>query len=90
MSGSPKLTNLNLSGNKIREVEELKPLIDFKELKVLDLFNNEITSIETYREKIFELLPTLVHLDGFDAHDQEIVSDGDEEDDANGNDSNDG
>lgn len=88
MSGSPKLTNLNLSGNKIKDLEELKPLADFKELKALDLFNNEITSIDTYREKIFALIPSLVHLDGFDVHDQEIISDGDEDDDANGNDSN--
>lgn len=85
---STKLTNLNLSGNKIKDLEELKPLASFKELKALDLFNNEITSIDSYREKIFNLIPSLVHLDGFDVNDQEIVSDGDEDDDANGNDSN--
>lgn len=84
---STKLTNLNLSGNKIKELEELKPLENFKELRVLDLFNNEATSIEGYRQKIFAMIPSLVYLDGFDVYDNEVVSDGDEEDEMNGNDS---
>lgn len=87
LSASTKLTHLNLSGNKIKDLEELKPLENFKNLQVLDLFNNEATSIEGYRQKIFAMIPSLVHLDGFDAYDNEAVSDGDEEDELNGNDS---
>lgn len=87
LSTSTKLTNLNLSGNKIKELEELKPLESFKNLQVLDLFNNEATSIEGYRQKIFAMIPSLVYLDGFDAYDNEAISDGDEEDELNGNDS---
>lgn len=90
LSGSPKLTNLNLSGNKIKDLDELKALAEFKNLAVLDLFNNEVsTTTENYREKIFSLIPSLVYLDGYDAQDVECVSDGDDEDELNGNDSED-
>lgn len=78
---------MNLSGNKIKDLEELKPLENFKELEVLDLFNNEATSIDSYRQKIFAMIPSLLYLDGFDVNDVEAVSDGDDEEDINGNDS---
>ncbi|PSN49293.1 hypothetical protein C0J52_09404 [Blattella germanica] len=54
---SPKLTHLNLSGNKIKDLGTLEPLKEFKNLKNLDLFNNEATSIDNYREKVFHLIP---------------------------------
>ncbi|KAG8171668.1 hypothetical protein JTE90_026037 [Oedothorax gibbosus] len=72
LSGSPKLTTLNLSGNKIAGLEELEPLKDFANLKQLDLFNCEVTGQENYREKVFALLPGLVYLDGFDVNDKEL------------------
>lgn len=87
LNGSPKLTNLNLSGNKIKDLDELKALSEFNNLAVLDLFNNEVGSTEQYREKIFSLIPSLVYLDGYDAHDNECVSEGEDEDELNGNDS---
>lgn len=59
----------------------------FKELELLDLFNNELTSIDTYRQQIFTMLPSLVYLDGFDVNDVEAESEGDDDDEANGNDS---
>uniref|UniRef100_A0A1A9ZW57 LRRcap domain-containing protein n=1 Tax=Glossina pallidipes TaxID=7398 RepID=A0A1A9ZW57_GLOPL len=63
---SPKLQYINLSGNKIKDLEALKPLKEFKQLTVLDLFNNEATQSDNYREKIFEMLPSLKFLDGFE------------------------
>lgn len=87
LNGSSKLTNLNLSGNKIKDLDELKALSEFNNLAVLDLFNNEVGSTEQYREKIFHLIPSLVYLDGYDAHDNECVSEGEDEDELNGNDS---
>ncbi|XP_037824512.1 acidic leucine-rich nuclear phosphoprotein 32 family member A [Lucilia sericata] len=78
---SPKLQYLNLSGNKIKDLEALKPLEEFKHLAILDLFNNEATQIENYREKIFEMLPSLRFLDGFDCNDVEAPSEGDDEED---------
>jgi len=73
---SPKLTYLNLSGNKIKDLEALKPLENFKSLKVLDLFNNPATGVENYREKAFAMLPSLKYLDGFDFNEVEASSDG--------------
>jgi len=76
------LTHLNLSGNKIKEVEELAPLANLTNLRNLDLFNCEVTKTDSYREKIFKLLPSLKFLDGFDQNEQE-----DDEDDEYGGDS---
>lgn len=81
LTGSPKLTHLNLSGNRIKDFDELKPLKDLENLEVLDLFNNEVTMTQNYREKIFELIPSLKYLDGFDKEDLEAPSD--DEDEAN-------
>jgi len=90
LNGSPKLTHLNLSGNKIKDIETLEPLKEFKSLKNLDLFNCDVTSLDNYREKVFALIPSLKYLDGFDSEEKEAEdSDADEEDlndDEDGND----
>ncbi|XP_074593880.1 acidic leucine-rich nuclear phosphoprotein 32 mapmodulin isoform X2 [Brevipalpus obovatus] len=84
LHGSPKLTHLNLSGNKIKDLESLEPLKEFKNLKNLDLFNCDVTSIEDYRIKVFNYIPSLKYLDGFDTNDKEAdESDIDDEDFAN-------
>ncbi|GFU17700.1 acidic leucine-rich nuclear phosphoprotein 32 family member A [Nephila pilipes] len=83
LSGSPKLSALNLSGNKIKSLEALEPLKEFKNLKQLDLFNCEVTVVENYKEKVFAMLPGLVYLDGFDQNDREI-EDSEEENGAHG------
>ncbi|XP_052899123.1 acidic leucine-rich nuclear phosphoprotein 32 family member A isoform X3 [Anopheles moucheti] len=75
LMGSPKLTHLNLSGNRIKEFDELQPLKDLENLEVLDLFNNQVTLIENYREKLFQLIPSLNYLDGFDKEYVEAPSD---------------
>ncbi|XP_034476386.1 acidic leucine-rich nuclear phosphoprotein 32 family member A isoform X1 [Drosophila innubila] len=87
LTTSPKLQYLNLSGNKIKDLETLKPLVEFKNLAVLDLFNNDATQVDNYRDKIFKMLPSLNFLDGFDANDVEVQSDGDDDEEVNGNDS---
>ncbi|XP_022224094.1 acidic leucine-rich nuclear phosphoprotein 32 family member A isoform X2 [Drosophila obscura] len=87
LTTSPKLQYLNLSGNKIKDLETLKPLQEFKSLVVLDLFNNDATQVDNYREKIFKMLPSLNFLDGFDCNDEEAQSEGDDDEEVNGNDS---
>lgn len=67
----PNLTHLNLSGNKIKELEDLAPLAKLAHLRNVDLFNCEVTKVESYREKAFKLLPSLKFLDGFDQNEQE-------------------
>ncbi|CAB0036686.1 unnamed protein product [Trichogramma brassicae] len=81
---SPKLTHLNLSGNRIKDLETLQPLKELSNLRSLDLFNNEATNMDNYREKVFNLIPSLRYLDGYDADDCEIDSEG-EDDEVNGN-----
>lgn len=81
---SSKLTSLNLSGNKIKDFEELKPLSSLEKLEILDLFNNEVTQADNYRNNVFQMIPSLKFLDGFDKDDNEAPSD--DEDEINGND----
>jgi len=71
LSGCTNLKTLNLSGNKIKDVKALEPLKDLEHLKSLDLFNCDLTQEETYRTKVFEILPKLKFLDGFDKEDKE-------------------
>lgn len=85
LSGSPKLTYLNLSGNKIEDIRTLEPLKEFKNLKVLDLFNCGVTSVENYRQEVFDLLPNLKYLDGSDINDKEADDSEDEGNEENEN-----
>ncbi|XP_043504865.1 acidic leucine-rich nuclear phosphoprotein 32 family member A [Polistes fuscatus] len=80
---SPQINHLNLSGNKIKDIDTIQPLKEFKNLKYLDLFNNEVTNVDNYKEKIFSLLPNLRYLDGFDKDDYEVEDTDDDE--VNGN-----
>jgi len=80
LQNSASLTYLNLSGNIIKDLETLQPLKSLKELHNLDLFNCEVTNIEGYKEKVFELLDSLLYLDGFDKNGQEAdIEDGEED-----------
>lgn len=90
LQSSTKLTHLNLSGNKIKDLDTLQPLKEFKNLKNLDLFNNEVTNLDNYREKVFSLIPSLRYLDGFDIHDREADDTEGEDDEVNGNEDGDG
>uniref|UniRef100_A0A8D0GSU6 Acidic leucine-rich nuclear phosphoprotein 32 family member n=1 Tax=Sphenodon punctatus TaxID=8508 RepID=A0A8D0GSU6_SPHPU len=74
----PKLTHLNLSGNKLKDIGTLEPLKKLESLKSLDLFNCEVTNLNDYRESVFKLLPQLTYLDVYDQEDQE-ASDSDAE-----------
>ncbi|KAF6039095.1 ANP32A [Bugula neritina] len=78
----PNLTNLNLSGNKIKDIDTLEPLKSLENLRVLDLFNCEVTTLGTYRDSVFALLQSLIFLDGFDRDDQEAPDEEEDEDGA--------
>ncbi|XP_075996203.1 acidic leucine-rich nuclear phosphoprotein 32 family member E [Genypterus blacodes] len=81
----PNLTYLNLSGNKIKELSSIEALQNLKNLKSLDLYSCEVTTLEDYRESIFELLPQVTYLDGYDQEDNEVPdseADNDEDDEA--------
>jgi len=85
------LTHLNLSGNKIKTLDALEPLADFTKLRSLDLFNNEVTKLDDYRNLTFKMIPSLIYLDGFDRENVEAVESEDEDeegDEENGNNGN--
>lgn len=82
LHGSPKLQHLNISGNRIRDLEVLEPLKEFHELVTLDLYNCDVTKIDEYRKKVFELLPNLRSLDGYDKNEMEVADSDESEDGA--------
>ncbi|XP_068947775.1 putative acidic leucine-rich nuclear phosphoprotein 32 family member C [Petaurus breviceps papuanus] len=67
----PNLTHLNLSGNTIQDLSTIDLLKKLENLKSLDLFNCEVTSLNDYRENVFPLLPQLTYLDGHDPDEEE-------------------
>jgi Leucine-rich repeat (LRR) protein len=76
----PQLYHINLCANKIKDIDSLAPLKKLKQLSALDLFDCEVTEVDDYRHKVFELIPQLKYLDGFDINDVEH-DDPDDDDD---------
>lgn len=87
LQGCKNITTLALGGNKIKDLESLEPLKELPNLKNLDLVNCEVTNIDDYRNKVFELLPTLEYLDGTDRNEEE-ADDEEDEDDEDGEEAN--
>lgn len=56
---------LKLASNKFTQLDQLKSLTELKELKNLDLMNNEVTDLPDYKTKVWEMLPNLEVLDGY-------------------------
>ena len=83
----PSLKSLSLSNNKFKEISTLEPLKDLQYLQQLELEDNEFAeSKEDFRTKVFQLLPTLLLLDGKDKSGADVNSDdedseGDDDDD---------
>jgi len=79
------LTRLSLAGNRFATLDSLQPLDSLPALKDLDLFNCPVTEVANYRAGIFEMLPSLKYLDGFDQDENEKEED-DEDDGEEGDD----
>lgn len=60
-----KLKVFNLSNNAIRNLDYIAYLGKVASLKTLDLSANPITDINNYRQNLFEKLPNLEALDGY-------------------------
>jgi len=75
---------INLENNKINTIDEVTQLKSLKELNYLDLTQNPVTSMEGYREKIFEALPNLYALDGYDKDGGSVMLDDDNDYDEEG------
>ena len=57
------IKKISLANNNIKNYEDIKCFNTFRNLIFLDLSENPINSINNYRKKLFDLLPTLVFLD---------------------------
>jgi len=80
------LSRLSLAGNRFSTLEALEPLSACVNLKDLDMFNCPVTDLDTYRNGVFDMIPTLKYLDGFDVDDNEKPEDEDDEDEGEGDD----
>ena len=72
IENTPKLVTLDLSWNKFSDVKSLTPLTKLTKLEQLAVFECPLTANENYRTEIYELLPNLKYLDGFDRNNNEI------------------
>ena len=66
-----RLKVLNLSNNAIRNLDNVALLGKVQTLQLLDLSANPITDINNYRQNLFEKLPNLEALDGYNAEGSE-------------------
>lgn len=69
-----KLTQLNLSNNAIRGLDYVALLSKIPTLQTLDLSANPITDMTNYRQNLFERLPNLQGLDGYNQEGSECAS----------------
>lgn len=69
------LVVLKLASNKFTTLDQLNSLTGLKELKNLDLGANAVTEVADYKKKVWELLPNLEVLDGYNKKGEEILSD---------------
>ena len=78
----PSLYKVKLNGNKIESIDEFKQLKDSSIKKISVSDNPFIASNSDYREKLFEMIPSLTSIDGKDKEGKDVVSTeyGDEED----------
>jgi len=75
-----ELEYISLCGNPIKDISVLEPLKKLESLQTLELANCELTSVDGYRDKVFELLDNVLFIDGFDREGEAAPEDYDESD----------
>lgn len=68
----PNLIHLYLNGNRIKDLRTVEPLRKLGNLKSLDLFSCEVTSLNDYQENVFKLPLQLTFLNGYDQDGKEV------------------
>ncbi|KAL2531535.1 Acidic leucine-rich nuclear phosphoprotein 32-related protein [Abeliophyllum distichum] len=79
-AGLEFLRDLDLSNNRISEINDLRPLAELK-LVSLDLYECPVTRVKDYRSQAFGLIRSLKYLDKMDAEENERPESDDEEED---------
>ncbi|PON43893.1 LRR domain containing protein [Trema orientale] len=69
-AGLDSLRDLDLSNNRIQDIEDLAPLAQLK-LVSLDLYECPVTRVKDYRSRVFGLIKSLKYLDKMDADENE-------------------
>ncbi|KAL3527089.1 hypothetical protein ACH5RR_011745 [Cinchona calisaya] len=78
-SGLDSLRDLDLSNNRIQDINDLRPLAELR-LVSLDLYECPVTRVKDYRSRVFGLIKSLKYLDKMDAEENERPESDDEED----------
>jgi hypothetical protein len=82
-AGLSSLRDLDLSNNRIQDVDVLAPLAALR-LVSLDLYECPVTRVKDYRSRVFGLIRTLKYLDKMDADENERPESDDDDDDGDG------
>lgn len=72
------LETIKLANNKIASIDDLKCFTSLKKLQSLDLLGNPVCDVDSYQEKMWEMIPTLLSLDGLNEEGDEVDSDMDD------------
>lgn len=79
-AGLDSLRDLDLSNNRIQDLEDLAPLAQLK-LVSLDLYECPVTRVKDYRSRVFGMIKSLKYLDKMDLDENEREDSDDEEED---------
>ncbi|CDP02040.1 unnamed protein product [Coffea canephora] len=79
-AGLDSLRDLDLSNNRIQDINDLRPLAELR-LVSLDLYECPVTRVKDYRSQVFGLIKSLKYLDKMDAEENERPESDDEEED---------
>ena len=79
-SGCAALTHLDLTANKIKDLDALEPLKTLDKLVSLKLSENPVEEDADLRTKVFKIIPSLQLLDGADVDNEEDIDEEEEED----------
>ncbi|EPS63023.1 hypothetical protein M569_11765, partial [Genlisea aurea] len=88
-AGMNSLTDLDLSNNRISEIDDLKPLTKLS-LVSLDLYECPVTRVKDYQRRVFGLIDSLQYLDNMDADENERPESDEEEEEEEEEDDDDG
>ncbi|XP_060190961.1 acidic leucine-rich nuclear phosphoprotein 32-related protein [Lycium barbarum] len=78
-AGLNSLRDLDLSNNRINDIDDLRPLAELR-LVSLDLYECPVTRVKDYRSRVFGLIKSLKYLDKMDLEGNERPESDDEED----------
>ncbi|XP_073060603.1 acidic leucine-rich nuclear phosphoprotein 32-related protein-like [Primulina eburnea] len=79
-AGLGSLRDLDLSNNRISDINDLRPLAELR-LDSLDLYECPVTRVKDYRAQVFGLIRSLKYLDKMDVDENERPESEDEEED---------